>query len=76
MQTMNNLVDRWNSPTPPFFKKLRIVGLIVAGVGAALITAPGTMPEILIQLAGYLITAGAVITSISQITLQEPDNQD
>ncbi|EKB47895.1 hypothetical protein [Cecembia lonarensis] len=76
METIDELKNRWNAPTPPFFKKLRNIGLMVAGVGAALMTAPVTLPAILVQVAGYLVTAGAVITSISQITLpHEPEEE-
>lgn len=76
METIDQLKKRWDAPTPPFFKKLRNIGLVMAGIGAALMTAPVALPVALIQIGGYLVTAGAVMTSISQITLpHEPEEE-
>ncbi|MFC0263500.1 hypothetical protein [Fontibacter flavus] len=76
MNTIDEIKKRVTGPTPPFFKKLRNIGLVVTGVGAAIMTAPVVLPTFLITGAGYLMTAGAVITAISQITLpHDPDEE-
>lgn len=68
-----SIVERINAPTPPFFKKLRTIGIVVGIVGGALATAPVALPVAIVSLSGYLITAGTIITTISQITVE--DNQ-
>ncbi|MDO9552228.1 hypothetical protein [Rhodonellum sp.] len=69
---------RWTKPVPLFFQKLRKVGLTIAGIGAALLAAPVSLPAIAITLAGYAITAGTVITLISQVTVDDnpPEAED
>ncbi|MGG9960200.1 hypothetical protein [Ferruginibacter sp. SUN106] len=61
-----NVKQRMQAPTPPFFKKLRKWGLIVAGIGGALLTAPVSLPTAVITVAGYLTVAGAVASTVSQ----------
>ncbi|HMU02868.1 MAG TPA: hypothetical protein PJ990_04565, partial [Saprospiraceae bacterium] len=56
------------APTPKFFKVLRNIGLIMAGVGTVLLTAPMSLPVAVVTLGGYLVTAGGVATAVSQIT--------
>ncbi|MFD2201822.1 hypothetical protein [Shivajiella indica] len=76
MKTIEEIKYRLTGPTPPFFKKLRNIGLVITGVGAAILSAPVSLPMILIQGAGYLLTAGTVITAISQVTLpHEPEEE-
>lgn len=66
-----DLLERAKAPTPLFFQKLRTIGIIVGVVGGALATAPVSLPASVIALSGYLITAGTIITTISQITVDE-----
>lgn len=66
-----DLLERAKAPTPPFFQKLRTIGIVVGVVGGALATAPVSLPASVIALSGYLITAGTIITTISQITVDE-----
>jgi ABC-type xylose transport system permease subunit len=62
--------ERFNQPTPPFFKRLRTVGLVLAGVGGAILTAPVSLPAVLVTAAGYLVTGGAVLSAVSQATVK------
>ena len=55
---MSKIIDRAKAPTPKFFKVLRNIGLIMAGVGTVLLTAPVSLP----------VTAGGVATAVSQFT--------
>jgi ABC-type xylose transport system permease subunit len=54
------------APTPSFFQKVRKWGLIIGGIGAAIIAAPITLPSIIVTVAGYLAVAGTVAVAVSQ----------
>ena len=66
-------MQRWASPTPKFFKTLRNIGLVIGAVGTAILTAPITLPATLITISGYLVTAGGVVTAVSQLTMLHDD---
>jgi hypothetical protein len=66
-----NLFRRVMSPTPAFFRKLRNIGLSLAAVGAAIISAPVALPAVVKTIAGYLALAGTVLSGVSQITIPE-----
>jgi hypothetical protein len=61
--------ERLNAPTPPFFKKIRTIGLLIGAIGAAIVASPVVLHAIVASAAGYLITAGAVIVSVSSVTV-------
>ncbi|GMQ26623.1 hypothetical protein Aoki45_33060 [Algoriphagus sp. oki45] len=71
MNLLSEIKERAMAPTPPFFQLLRRVGLGIAAVGLAILTAPGTIPELLQEYAGYAITAGTILVSICQLTVDE-----
>lgn len=66
-----SVYERATAKTPPFFKKLRTFGIVVGVVGGALATAPISLPASIVALSTYLITAGTIITTVSQITVDE-----
>ena len=66
-----NVLERAQAPTPKFFKLLRSVGIIVATIGGAILTAPIALPAALLSVGGYLTVAGGVISAISQITVDD-----
>lgn len=66
-----NVVQRMKAPTPKFFKVLRTVGLSLAAAGGALLTAPVSLPALVITLAGYVTVAGSVITAVSQAAVED-----
>lgn len=68
---MKKIVERANSPTPPFFKTLRTVGLALAATGGALLAAPIALPTAVITMAGYITVAGAVLSAVSQVTQED-----
>jgi len=70
-----NLIQRAQSPTPGFFKKLRNIGLILAAVSAAIISAPVALPATVVTIAGYAAVAGSVIGAVSQLTTEENNNK-
>ncbi|WBL43035.1 hypothetical protein PBT90_20120 [Algoriphagus halophytocola] len=71
MNIIDEITSRASAPTPPFFQMLKKAGLLIAAVGTAVLTAPGMVPELLLEYAGYAITAGTVLVSISQLTVDE-----
>jgi len=67
-----NIVERMQAPTPGIFKMIRTVGLVLAGVGGAIVTAPVSLPAVMVAVGGYLAVAGAVMGAVSQITVEDP----
>lgn len=65
---MSKIIERAKAPTPKFFRVLRNIGLIMAGVGTVLLTAPVALPAAVVTVGGYLVTAGGVATAVSQFT--------
>ncbi|TYB74278.1 hypothetical protein ES674_14075 [Bizionia myxarmorum] len=61
-----NLVERYKEPTPRFFRILRNIGIALAAAGGAIITAPISLPAIVITIATYMAVAGTVATAVSQ----------
>lgn len=61
-------MSRLTKKTPKFFRIMRNVGLALAGIGAAVLTAPVGLPAAVVTLAGYLSTAGAVAAAVAQST--------
>jgi hypothetical protein len=77
-----NITQRVQLPTPPFFQKLRTIGIILAAVSGTLATVPFALPVIVVQVAGYLAVAGGVLTAVSQTAVddmkpvqQQPDER-
>lgn len=71
--SLTSIGKRCLADTPPFFKKLRRAGLIVAAVGATLVAAPITLPALIGTIGGYLILGGTVATAVSQAAVSEED---
>ncbi len=66
-----NLVERCKAPTPRFFKVLRTIGIGLTTVGTTLLAMPaGSLPAIA-NLGGYLIVAGTVLTTVSQLAVDD-----
>ncbi|WP_244525783.1 hypothetical protein [Sphingobacterium wenxiniae] len=55
---------------------LRSIGLIVAAVGGAIVTAPVALPVAVVTVGGYLTVAGGVLSAISQITVVDKDKPE
>ena len=64
-----DLLSRINSPTPSFFQKLRNIGLIMAALGGFIVSAPVSLPAIVITIAGYMTAIGGAISAVSQATV-------
>lgn len=72
---VKTLVDRCKADTPPFFKKMRLVGLALAAVGGVLVAAPIALPAAIITAGGYLIVAGSVATTVSQVAVCDEESK-
>ena len=67
---MKNIIQRVQSPTPKFFKKLRNIGLSLAAIAGTIIAAPVALPAIVVKVAGYLVVAGGVLGGASQTAVE------
>ncbi|MBP0905010.1 hypothetical protein ACFSKN_09940 [Mariniflexile gromovii] len=65
---MKKVLNRASAPTPKFFKVLRTVGLALAAVGGTILAAPVALPVIVTTIGGYVVVAGGVLTTVSQLT--------
>jgi len=63
--------ERIKKPTPPFFKKLRNIGIVLAATGGAILAAPVTLPSIIVTIATYLTVAGTVASTVSQAVVSD-----
>ncbi len=79
-----NIVERIQSPTPKFFKKLRNISLLLGTLAASIMAAPVALPVVVLKIAGYIAVAGATGMAVSQTattqdqepTDDEPKNDD
>ncbi len=62
---------RCGQETPPFFKKLRLAGIVIAAAGTAVVTAPVALPALIVTIGGYLIAGGAIASAVSQAAIEE-----
>jgi len=64
---------RCKKKTPPFFKKLRTAGLVLAAIGTSIVAAPIALPAIAVTIGGYVLLGGTVITAVSQTAVSEDE---
>ena len=65
-----SIKQRIQLPTPKLFRKLKVIGLVLAAASGVLLTAPVALPAIVTTIAGYIATAGLVATAVSQATVE------
>lgn len=61
-----SIKERVKAPTPPFYRRLRNIGLIAMGISTSVLAAPIHMPALVTDVAGYLAVAGTVASTICQ----------
>jgi hypothetical protein len=61
-----NIIQRLSADTPPFFVKLRNIGIVLATIATTIATAPLALPAIIVKLAGYLAVAAGIASAVSQ----------
>lgn len=64
------ILERLTAPTPPFFKEVRKVGLILTAIGAAVIGIPEQLPEAIDTIAGILAIVGTAISGVAQAAVK------
>lgn len=72
----NKLVQRWTAPTPKFWKKVQKIAIVAGALAGVILTAPVTLPAAVITAAGYVVTAGTVAATLSQLTVEQPINTE
>lgn len=75
-KTPLTILERAMAPTPPFFKRIRMAGLILAAAGGAILSAPVALPAMLVTIGGYLIAGGSILSAVSQVTIDEKVSSD
>ncbi|WP_262246948.1 hypothetical protein [Parapedobacter soli] len=67
---MKTIWQRLNSETPKFWKKAMALGATLTAISAALVLAPDNiaLSEQVRQVAGYVATAGFVLTAVAKVT--------
>jgi ABC-type xylose transport system permease subunit len=73
---MKHLKDRWNAPTPKFWKTVQKIGLAAGAIGAVLIAAPVALPATVVTIGGYLVTAGSITAALSQLTVTDTPKKE
>jgi hypothetical protein len=68
--TATELKTRWNGKTPTFWKKVQRLGVVAGAIGGVIIAAPVALPAALVSAAGYLLLAGSVTATLSQLTVE------
>ena len=68
-----NIVERMQSPTPPFFATIRNIGAVLAVVSASVLSAGAILPAIVVKVAGYLAVAGAIAGTVSQAAVKNDE---
>jgi hypothetical protein len=65
------LRDRWCAKTPNFWVKVRNLSITIGTIGGVLMTSPVELPPLVVSIAGYLVTAGTIGATLSQLTVQK-----
>lgn len=63
--------ERFKAQTPKFWKKVQKLGLTLGAIGGVIIASPIALPAAVISVAGYMVVAGGVTATLSQLTVQD-----
>lgn len=72
MNFFTELNNRLTKDSPKFFKKLQYLGLYLSGAAGAILAIP-SLHNKLQEVAGYILTAGLVLTAVSKLPVKDPD---
>jgi len=70
VKTTTELKKRWNGKTPKFWKKVQKLGIVAGAIGGVLAASPVALPAIIVSAGGYLLLAGSVTATLSQLTVE------
>ena len=65
------LTERYTKKTPKFFRTLRNIGIALAAAGGIIITAPISLPTIVVTVATYMTVAETIATAVSQAVVTD-----
>lgn len=65
-----HVMSRVNSNTPPWFKLIRTIGIVLTATGTTVLMSPIAVPAIISTIAGYCIVGGAVATAVAQTAVE------
>lgn len=68
-----SIKERLLKKTPPFFCKLRTIGLVLIAAGGATSSVKVPLPNIVIEIGNYLIVGGSVMVAVSQVVVKDTD---
>ena len=68
---MTDIKKRWNAKTPKFWKNVQKVAIALGAAAGVVIAAPIALPAAVVTVAGYLVTAGTVAATLSQLTVED-----
>jgi len=63
---MKTLINRMASSTPKWFQWIRNAGILLTGIGTAIVSLPLSLPAIVTTIGAYLIVGGSVAAAVSQ----------
>lgn len=66
-----SLKERWQSKTPVFWKKVQRIGIACGVIGATIVALPVALPAVVVTAAGYMVAAGTVTATLSQLTKED-----
>jgi len=70
-QTTLELKTRWKGETPTFWKKVQRIGIVAGSIGGVLAASPIALPVVVATLSGYLLLAGTLTATLSQLTIEK-----
>ena len=70
---MKEIIARISNESPKFFKKIKIIGVALVGIGSSIAMAPIAMPLVLVAMSTHLITAGTIMTIVASCTVSDPE---
>jgi uncharacterized membrane protein HdeD (DUF308 family) len=75
MEKEIKIKDRVFSKTPKFWKKVQRIGVVALAISGVILTAPVSMPAVIVTTAGYLATVGGTIAALSQLTVKDKKDE-
>ena len=70
-----SIKQRWCAETPKFWRRVQKISIIIGAVAGVIISAPITLPAVVVTLSGYAITAGTVAATLSQLTIERNEQR-
>ena len=70
------LIQRWNAPTPKFWKRVQKIAITSGAIAGIIIASPYTIPAAIITAAGYIATAGSIAATLSQLTIDNHETNN